>query len=185
MTDLLPGVDEEFQDDGFVVDFSSEEASAESTILEPIPSGAYFAIISDVEVKECGSESNNPGKPYLRFTFTITEGKFKSRKVYNVNAMCFSPALYTVTRMMKALNLDVTPGKMKIPGPSFWLNKEMVIEGTRKQGNFRNGKDGERYPDKYEPSSFWNVQSERAQAIKAALKTSGGTVTAQGGSLLP
>jgi hypothetical protein len=124
----LPG-----DDDGRIrVNFSEKEATSESREVTPVPRGKYQATVTDCEMRECGPTSKNPGKPYLNFEFTITEGPYANRKVWT-NAMLFTGALYTITQMLKALGEEVNAGEMVIEPPEWWIDKEFVIVVTIKK----------------------------------------------------
>jgi hypothetical protein len=114
---------------GIVVNLSQKEA--DSAPLDPIPSGKYHFVISDVELKESKSKKN-PGKPFYSFEFTVQESdKLKTpetavgRKVF-ASAMLWDGALYTIVNILKALGRDVESGQLEIPEPEDFLGLELI-----------------------------------------------------------
>lgn len=173
----LPG-DEFFEDDSFVLDFSSEEAAAENLVSEPIPSGCYYTQISKVDVKKVKA-GDNEGKNFLAFEFTVVEGPYAKRKAFT-NAMLFPPALYTITKLMKAIGPGVKEGSNKIPGPSFWLGKFVVVDGRVKPGSGG-------YGPRYEPNSFFDPETDKGKELraKAANAPKGTAASTSSATLLP
>jgi len=100
--------------DGFRINISDEEAASEGRSAELIPRGDYHVKCTDGELKECGPESKNPGKPYYNLEFTVQTGPHTGRKLFT-NAMLFEGALYTIVQVMKGMGLSVTPGDMEVP----------------------------------------------------------------------
>jgi len=140
------------------VNFSDDEAASESRDIEPLPTGKYLCTITDCELAECGPDSRNPGKPYYRFEFTVTAdkrgGAFVNRKCWT-NAMLFSPALFTITHLMKAVGVNVVAGQMEIPDADFFLGKTIMVGGTY-VGEQKDKKDPSKtYAPKFEPKSFF------------------------------
>ena len=176
----LPG-DELFEDDGFVVDFSSEEAAAENLVSEPVPSGCYYTQISKVDSKKVQKPGDNFNKWYLAMEFTVMEGPYAKRKVFT-NVMLFPPALYTATKLMKAIGPETTLGeKTKIPGASYWLGKFVVVDGRVKPGN-------EGYGPRYEPNAFFDPETTKGKELRAkAANAPAGTAqsTSTRSTLLP
>jgi hypothetical protein len=60
------------------LNFNANEVEPNSG-FDPLPDGKYTAVITDSEMK---SIKDNTGK-YLRLEFTITEGQYKGRKVWD------------------------------------------------------------------------------------------------------
>ncbi len=77
-----------------------EDASGGDYVV--LPSGKYNCVITGVESKESKSDDNF-GKPMLYFYFTVQDGKYADRTL-GVNACCWSPALYTIINILKAIN---------------------------------------------------------------------------------
>jgi hypothetical protein len=185
MTDPIDiDMDELLDSDGemdLYVNFSDEEAGSESRDMEPLPSGKYLCQITKVDVRECGPESNNPGKPYYSIEFTVhgdkAGGQYVNRKCYT-NAMLFNPALYTIVNIMKAIDFgggQVNPGKGRVPRPSELIDQMIIVQGI-KMGEQADKKDpAKKYAPKFEPKGFfksgtWNKSA--AAGGTAAGKTS-------------
>jgi hypothetical protein len=112
----------EFEDEGFRVNFSDKEASAEARELRVMPRGPYHVAITDVSLEESKSDKNY-GKPMFAFEFTIQEGDFKGQKLWT-RAMLWEGALYTISQMLKAVGID--PNRGVIPPAEFWMGKHMI-----------------------------------------------------------
>lgn len=123
---------------GLKVNFSSEEAASEGKSFDPIPKGEYHVKITDVELRECGENSKNPGKPYWALQFTVQDGQYENSKVWT-NCMLFSPALYTLSQLMKALGHNITAGEFELPDSEDLIGRDVVIivkvQGKRKVGD--------------------------------------------------
>jgi len=148
---------ENYEEDGLYVNFSDQEAATEGRDIEPLPSGKYLCTITDVDLRLCGPESKNPGKKYYAVEFTVVEdkrgGEFVNRKCWT-NAMLFSPALYTIVQIMKAIGIPVNSGKGRIPEPSELIDQIVVVAG-RYVGEQVDKKDPSKvYSPKFEPKSI-------------------------------
>ena len=161
-------------DGGLYVNFSDEEAASESRDMEPLPTGKYLVTITDVTLKECGSESKNPGKPYYAIEFTVVAdkkgGTFVNRKCWT-NAMLFNPALYTISNLMKALGLVPEPGRFKVPGADFFVGKTIMIGGLHVPEQKDKRDPSKVYAPKYEPKGFWPETAWTGQAGTATAKS--------------
>jgi len=164
---------EQDDDGGLYVNFSDEEAASESRDIEPLPTGKYLVTITDVILKECGPDSKNPGKAYYAIEFTVgadrKAGQYVNRKCWT-NAMLFNPALYTISNLMKAFGLVVSPGRMKVPSAEWFVGKVLMIGGLY-VGETKDKKDPSKtYSPKFEPKGFWP---------ESKWEESGGTATAK------
>lgn len=154
------------------VNFSDREAGAENVEIEPLPTGKYSCAITDVTMEECGPESKNPGKPYYAIEFTVQDGKYENRKCWT-NAMLFAGALYTISKLMKALGYDVNEGEMEVPTAEELQGKTVVV-GGRRLGETKDKKNPEKtYAPKFEPKNFYPIETWK------------GAVKEKSGSLLP
>jgi hypothetical protein len=127
--DLLPSdaVDDELGE--LRVNFTDKEASSKA--LDPIPRGEYHVKLTDIEVKRCGPESKNPGKPYWACEFTVQEGPYAERKVWS-NVMLFNGALYSLSQMMKALGHNIDSGEFRVPASNTLIGKDFILKVTVK-----------------------------------------------------
>lgn len=161
--------------DGIRVNMTSKEASSESRDAELLPAGKYLMAVTDVDLREVTNppkpgKQDNRGKPFYAFEFTVQGGDYEGRKVWT-NAMLFSPALYTVVNMLKALGVPFSgsddnptfqvPGyePNTIPGADWWLGKQMVVRTTVKKGGLKEKGSEERYADRAEPAGFFSADS--------------------------
>lgn len=119
--------------DGLHLNFSTEEASSEARSFDPVPSGKYVAYLTDVDLRECGPNSKNPGKPYWSLEFTVDEGPYAERKLWT-NAMLFEGALYTLAQLLKAtgnagaLETGNVPSADSLIGSKVVLNVKKVLD---------------------------------------------------------
>jgi hypothetical protein len=143
---------------GIYVNFSDDEAASESRDFEPLPTGKYLVTITNCELAECGPESKNPGKPYYKFEFTVSAdkrgGMYFDRKCWT-NAMCFSPALFTITHIMKAVGINVVAGQFEIPEADYFVGLELVVGGVLIGETTDKRDPSKKYPPKFEPKSFF------------------------------
>jgi hypothetical protein len=136
--------------DGFRVNFSDKEASAEGRSAELLPRGNYHVKVTDGSIEECGPESKNPGKPYYKIECTIQSGPHANRKLWT-NAMLFEGALYTITQIMKAMGISVTAGEMMVPGLNEIIGNDFLVAVIKKPKQKVGDKE---YDEKNEIQSF-------------------------------
>lgn len=160
---------------GLKVNFSSEEAASEGRSFDPIPAGEYHVKITDVELKECGENSKNPGKPYWGLEFTVQEGEYEDRKVWT-NCMLFSPALYTLSQLMKSLGHNITEGSFELPDGEDLIGRDVVIIVKIQGKRVVNGTE-------YEPRNDVKGIKAWVEGMKVGATTGGAKKKA--GSLLP
>lgn len=151
-------MDDDWQGEDLYVNFSDEEASSESIDYEPLPSGKYLVTITDVELRQAGEGSKNPGKPMYSFRFTVVEDRrgntFFGRHCWKL-AMLFPPALYTISHIMKACGFPVSAGQMRIPKPAEFIDQQIVIGGLLQPERKDKNDPSKVYSPKFEPKSFW------------------------------
>lgn len=127
---------------GMKVNFSQEEASSEARSFDPIPSGNYNARITDIELRECGPNSKNPGKPYWAVEFTIQDGDFENRKVWT-NVMLFDGALYTVAQILKATGHEDALKTGNLPDAEDLISSEVTIVVKKQRDTYAEERDGD------------------------------------------
>lgn len=153
------------EDFGFRVNMTEEEASTEPRDFTPLPSGKYLVAITDAKVKKVTNppkpnKTDNRGKPYFAFEFTVQDGQYAGRKAWT-NAMLFDGALYTVVPMLKALGVEFNDTdfqvegfeKNVIPKGDWWIGQQMVTYIKLTKGGKK--EDGSNYDDRGEPKAFW------------------------------
>lgn len=160
---------------GLKVNFSSEEAASEGRSFDPIPAGEYHAKITDVELKECGPDSKNPGKNYWGLEFVVQEGQYEDRKVWT-NCMLFNGALYTFSQLMKALGYDVSDGEFEVPDGEDLIGRDVVIIVKIQGKRVVNG-------NEYEPRNDVRGIKAWTEGMKIGPATAG--TKKKAGSLLP
>lgn len=162
---------------GIRVNMSAEEAKSEARL--DLPAGKFHLKITDMEIKFTSAQAKNANKPYINFEFTIQDGQYSGKKDWT-NAMCFEPALYTISQILKALGMKVTAGAMTIPDArEFYIGKDLW--GIRRLNKKNKNADGEVEP-RIELTGF------AAYEGGASTPTSAGTASAANGakaSVLP
>lgn len=113
-------------DEGFTVNISEKEASAEAFENEILPAGWYHVAVTEVTLEESKS-AKNPGKPMFNVQLTVQGGDFNGRKMYDRWCL-WTGALYSVSMAMKAVGLNVNEGELRIPPARWWLGKEMLLQ---------------------------------------------------------
>lgn len=169
--------EDDFDISNLRVNFSDKEMSSEARDFTPLPAGKYHVTMSDVTVQRCGPNSKNPGKPYYGIELTVQDGKYADRKLFT-NCMLFSPALYTLVQILKALGKPLdgrVPTPDELQGQHFIVSvKNMVNEYKIKQDGWT-PEDGPK-PRKNEVGAFFKWDGSTSQS----------SVTPGGGdSLLP
>lgn len=142
--------------DGFMLNFTDQEASSEAREYSTLPSGSYLVGVTDAELQESQS-AKHYGKPYAKFEFTIIEdahdGRYIGQKAWG-NVMLFAGALYSAAQIMKAW--DLVPGQDAFPELEQCLGKQLVIVGAQEDAKTKDesgatDKDGKpKYVTKYE-----------------------------------
>lgn len=163
---------------GLKVNFSDQEASSEVLDFDAIPTGKYYARITDVEDRECGPESKNQGKPYWNIEFTIQDGKFEDRRVWT-NCMLFDGALYTLSQLLKATGHEKAIQTGNIPDGETFISKEVIISVRKMRDKYREDQNGDGEP-------VWKNEVKGISKYEGESPSSGASKAKAGaGSLLP
>src|SRR3982751_5913009 len=118
--------------DGLRLDFSSEEASSEARSFEVLPAGKYHVKITDIDLKECGPESKNPGKPYWHLEHVIQDGPAENQHLWT-NCMLFKGALYTLAQLLKATGHEDAIQSGNIPPADDFTGKDVYVNVSRQK----------------------------------------------------
>lgn len=149
---------------GIKVNMTAKEGSSAS--LDPLPVGKYLVAVTDGKLQESKSAKNS-GKPYYNFELTVNEGQYDGRKIFT-NVMCFDGALYSMSQMLKALDVFVdarpdgtatfqVPGfeENEIPELEWFLGKTFVVKlSIEKERTV----DGKTYPERNEVKSWSSIK---------------------------
>lgn len=160
---------------GLKLNFSNEEASSEARSFEPIPTGRYYARVTDIDERECGPESKNPGKPYWAVEFTIQDGPHEGRKVWT-NAMLFEGALYTLAQLLKATGHAKALETGVVPDSDDLISKEVYVNVRKQRDTYAEERDGaEAGPQfKNEVKGIMAYESGGSQPAASGKKGKGG-----------
>jgi hypothetical protein len=158
------------------VNFTDTEKYGNSSLgLDPLPTGKYHVAITDIEERESGPQSKNPGSIYWNIEFTVQSGDYEGRKVWT-NASFLPQALYTIKGIMEALGMETTGNELDIEFDDF-LNKELVVKvNFLKAGEVTYNGTTRQLDDRNEVKRFYKLDDAKSGA------KSGST---SGGSLLP
>lgn len=153
-------------DEEFMIDFTSQDP-VEARDFEPVPRGKYLVSISDGELKECGPDSKNPGKPYAALETTVQGGPYEGRKIFT-NVMLFPDKN---GKMISAMNLLTATGKVARLRTSEFvehvLGTDVVVQVTVT-------KETEKYPAKNEIRGYFPASAGvTAGANVTALRPTG------------
>lgn len=149
---------------GIRINLSEKEAASEARDFSPIPNGKYLVAVTEMELKECGEDSKNPGKPYYNMEFTVQEGDYADRTLFT-NAMLFPGALYTIVQFLKSQGVQFNGTNFQvdgyeqnvIPDMEWFEGRTCVVTVYMTKGKLKAGepKGGERYNDRPEIKNFW------------------------------
>lgn len=131
---------------GFRVVMSDKEAA--SVDREPLPAGKYHLVFTDMSIERTKATAKNANKPYINFEFTVQDGKYAGRKCWT-NAMCFEPALYTISQILKALGMPIDPsgGEVVIPNKrDFYISKHIWGRMSPNKNNMQDDGTGRQVP---------------------------------------
>jgi hypothetical protein len=137
------------------VNFTSEEAAAES--LKPIPPGRYPVTITKIDIGKSKS-LKNPNKPYYKLQYTITDGSYKGRKLFD-NIMLFEGALYSLSQLMKALGFAVSGGQVSVPKPVELMDRALVVRVALVPPT--TSPDGKTYDERNEVKGYFSADSNK------------------------
>lgn len=139
---------------GLKINFTQSEA--ESKAREVPPTGAYLCNITEVETKEVKPGSDNQGKPYWNFRFTIQEGKYQDNNLFG-NIMLFSTeksgTLSSLAQLLKALGYTITEGEFDLPEDEEVLGRSLVVVGRKLLAGFDN-KARRDLPDRFKITGY-------------------------------
>ena len=124
------------------INFSQEEAASESLSFEAIPTGKYNARITNIETRECGPNSKNPGKNYWAIEFTVQDGDYENRKLWT-NCMLFEGALYTLSQLLKATGHEDAIKTGEIPDEDVFISAPVTLNVRKMRDTYREEQNGD------------------------------------------
>lgn len=160
----MPAAD--FDPDNIRVNFSTEEAEAKT--FEPIKKNGWYKVaITDGEMKACGPNSKNPGKPYWNLRLTIQEGEYENRNFWD-NVMLFHPALYSLAQLMTAHGKNIEAGDFTVPPLTEIVGTGLVFE-ARIVYVPANAKGNEGYDEKNNIRGYRQIKGSEDAAVGSSL----------------
>lgn len=165
---------------GFKVNFTDTETYGGSSLgLDPLPTGKYHVAITDVEARESGPNSKNPGSTYLNIEFTVQSGPFEGRKVWT-NATLLPHALFTIKGILEAVGIETTGNELEFEADDL-MNKELAVKvNFLKAGQVTYNGETRDLDDRNEVKRFYKLTEETAKQV-----ASGGSGGGKSSSLLP
>lgn len=160
------------------VDFSSEEAASEARDFDPVPSGKYHVKIVEIELKACGPNSKNPGKPMWNVKMAIQEpNPYAGRNLWS-NVMLFAGAGYSLAQLMKATGYEVSEGQIKVPPADDLIGVDLIVNVVKQVDTYKMEQDpgGDR---------LYKNEVKGFKAYDESEATVGSSTGSAGGSLLP
>lgn len=158
------------------VNFSDDEIASEGRSFDPVPSGQYYCRLTDLEIKECGSDSKNPGKNYWAAEFTIQDGEFENRKLWT-NIMLFEGALYSLVQLLKATGYEDALKTGVIPDADDLISKECIVIVKKMRDAYREARDGDGVPQwKNEVKGIKKYEGDSPSGKGKAVSTGAGSL---------
>lgn len=113
----------DFDGDDLRIDFTEVEDQKE---FSPVPPSKQNVVITDWDKGEVtGQDSKNLGATKLTFEFTIQDGEFANRKIWDTFTVVES-SLWKLKALLKAIGEDVT-GSLNIV-PEDYVGRALVIK---------------------------------------------------------
>lgn len=136
------GVQAATSNEGMVFDLGGVE---ENTSFEVIPRGTYNAVIEEMEF----TESQSSGAPMLKAVYSITDGEFAERKVFDYYVLTGEGAKYSLPKLKQLVSrvcpeVDLgsfNPAKFAEDGIA--INRQCQIKlavSTQKKGEYKGEK---------------------------------------------
>lgn len=136
------GVQAATSSEGMVFDLGGVE---ENTSFEVIPRGTYNAVIEEMEF----TESQSSGAPMLKAVYSITDGEFAERKVFDYYVLTGEGAKYSLPKLKQLVSrvcpeVDLgsfNPAKFAEDGVA--INRQCQIKlavSTQKKGEYKGEK---------------------------------------------
>lgn len=126
------------------IDFTEVEDQVE---FKPVPPSKQNAVISDWDQGETGENSKNPGAPKLTLEYTIQDGDYEGRRIWDVFTFG-EKSLWKIKGLLVALGEDPTQytsvGDI-IGAAQDWLGKELTIKLAVQQAR-KDERTGNEYP---------------------------------------
>lgn len=146
---------------GLKVNFTTEEA--ESKAYDVPPSGEYLCYIRNIELKQVKPGGENAGKPYWFVQFSVAEGPYaKSSLISNIMLFAGKPGtLSSLSQLMKAIGFNIEAGEFELPDPEDILGKQVLIRGTKKKAETKDGRD---LPERFQISGYKKASDAKASA---------------------
>lgn len=146
------------------IDFTGVEGQKS---FEPLPAGKYTVEVTDYRESQAGENAKNPGAPIISWCFTVQDGDFEGRTIWD-NMAIIPPSdngkgtLWRVKGLLEACGFEVPDDEIDFD-PEDVLNSLLSVRVAIQKGR-KNAETGEEY--------------EPRNAVKAFLPAPEGATTA-------
>lgn len=114
---------------GVSVDFTGVDAGGRS-----LPDGQYASSVEGIPELKTSAESGNQ---YISWTFKVSEGKYKGRKVWH-NTSLQPQALFNLRNLLEAMGIEVDEGEMDLELPDFeGVDVGLIVVNEKYEGKDR------------------------------------------------
>lgn len=105
---------------------------------DPLPAGSYNATVYDAKLEEVRSGPNE-GKPRLNVQFSVTDEKYRNRRVFAYVALYVAGDFWKTQSFFKSLGYDIKSGSFEVPDLNDLMGKPIGVRV--KVGKDQNGDD--------------------------------------------
>ena len=126
------------------IDFTDVEDQVE---FKPVPPSKQNVVISDWDQGETGENSKNPGAPKLTLEFTIQDGEYVGRRIWDVFTFG-EKSLWKIKGLLTAIEEDTEKSWTLaeiFEAAQDWLGKELTIKLAVQQAR-KDERSGNEYP---------------------------------------
>lgn len=130
--------------------------------FEPLPAGKYNVEVTDFRESKAGENAKNPGAPIVAWEFTVTDGEYEGRKIWD-NMAIIAPSetskgtLWRVKAMLEACGFEVD-GEIDFD-PEEVLNSNLVIRLAIQKAR-KNEETGEEYEPRNTVKAFFPADED-------------------------
>lgn len=139
-----------------------------------LPAGRYYVEITGLQERLASDQAQNPGARILRWEFTVVDGEYKDRKVWD-NHVCVKDAMWKVKAFVQALNVDTDKLTYDFEDNEFYLDgapldmDDYVGRGLDVKVGVRHGRKdpntGKNYSDQNRINNFYEHESSDSDLL--------------------
>ena len=138
----VAGVQAEQDNEGMIFNLNEVE---EAPSFEVLPKGTYNAVVEELEY----TTSQSSGSPMIKAVYTITDGEFAERKIYDFYVLTGEGAKYSLPKLKQLINRVCPEVDMSTFNPKTFaetataVGKECQLKlgiSTQKKGEYKGQK---------------------------------------------